>query len=401
MRSLTLFCLLLVPGTLTGSPIEPEPGREVEFTVQPAGGSFTTRIFWPENFDSSTAHPVFFFYHGTGGSPTTRMIQSYTGKADWIVVGMPYALPANAISGESVAAELERIGRVLEEIAGAATIRNGWWIGGFSKGGWISALMVESRAPGLSGAAILGAGIPDDQLLRLGKVESLSPPSSPAVYIGIGDLDTNRVYSLRARERFHQRGLLVDLETYPGFAHTMPSPAALGFSQWLQLQRTTKASPELNQLSLEWWDRRIEKSQAISNPFRRLWYLEETTRLPFARLVPPEKHSAVAGLITSVRRHPSMAIHERARQAREVALKEEFRFRRSPELTEIARKMMQVHADYPDSWFGQQALLDAERVLANQNMLSGNRDRKVGPDRRTVEKLTLMAREWRSLDRVD
>lgn len=401
MRSLSLFCLLLFPWFTTGSPIEPEPGREVGFTFQSDRDSFTTRIFWPENFDPSKLHPVFFYYHGTGGRPTTRMIQSYTRKMDWIIVGMPYAIPANAISGESVGAELGRISSVLEEIGSVSAIRDEWWIGGFSKGGWISALMVESRAPGLAGAAILGAGIPDDQLLRLGKVESLSPPSSPAVYIGIGDIDTNRVYSLRARERFHRRGLTVDLEVYPGFAHTMPTPPALGFSQWLQIQRTIDGATELNRLSLDWWDRRIEKSQAIPSPFRRLWYLEETARLPFARLVPPGKRSAVDSLISSVRRHPSMVVHERARKAREMALNDEFRFKRSPELPGIARKMMKVHADYPESWFGQLALLDAERVLANQKMLSGERDRDAGPDPQSVEKITRLAREWRSQDRVD
>lgn len=399
MKSLVLSLLLLSPEFLSGSPPEPTPGSAVDFTFRPDQDSFGARIFWPENFDLSTAHPVLFYYHGTGGRPTTGMIQSYTGKMDWIIVGMPYAVPTNSISGESVAAELKRIGRVLEEIGKVATIRNRWWIGGFSKGGWISALMVESRAPGLAGAAILGAGIPDDQLLKLGKVQSLSPPSTPAVYIGIGSMDTNVVYSLRAKERFHQRGLLVDLEIYPGFAHSMPSPSALGLSQWLQIQQENK-SPELSQRSLNWWNGRIEKSLSIENPFRRLWYLEETTRLPFSRLIPPDKRSAVASLITSVRRHPSMASHERARQARDLVLKDELRFKRSPELSGIARKMMQVYAASPESWYGQLALLDAERILANQKMLSGKRDTEASPDPPLVEEVTSKAREWRSQDRI-
>ena len=58
------------------------------------------QVVLPGNYSPDRKWPAVFYYHGTGGKPTTELIQAHTQDQDWIVVGMTYTqegnLPATA-----------------------------------------------------------------------------------------------------------------------------------------------------------------------------------------------------------------------------------------------------------------------------------------------------------------
>ncbi|MEO1836994.1 MAG: hypothetical protein ABGZ49_16050, partial [Akkermansiaceae bacterium] len=41
------------------------------------------QVAFPENYDSAKKWPAVFYYHGTGGKPTTELMQGHTGNKDW------------------------------------------------------------------------------------------------------------------------------------------------------------------------------------------------------------------------------------------------------------------------------------------------------------------------------
>ena len=58
------------------------------------------QVVLPENYSPERKWPAVFYYHATGGKPTTSVMQAHTRNRDWIVVGMTYtkegSLPATA-----------------------------------------------------------------------------------------------------------------------------------------------------------------------------------------------------------------------------------------------------------------------------------------------------------------
>ena len=92
--------------------------------------------------------PLCFYYHGTGGQPTTRLIRAHTGKKDWIVVGMAYAQRGTF---QLTPAGMDEEIRVMKEVRGptAAESRFGSGThlrGGFQQRGWVSWAFAAERA---------------------------------------------------------------------------------------------------------------------------------------------------------------------------------------------------------------------------------------------------------------
>ena len=53
------------------------------------------QVVLPGNYSPDRKWPAVFYYHGTGGSPTTDLIRAHTQDKDWIVVGMTYTQGGN------------------------------------------------------------------------------------------------------------------------------------------------------------------------------------------------------------------------------------------------------------------------------------------------------------------
>jgi len=117
------------------------------------------KISLPENFDPSKKHPTFFYYHGSGGRPTTELMRRQTGPDDWIIVGMTYTDGGRAtLSQEPLTEEIKAFQRVRQQLLRQhASDPDRLYVGGFSLGGWHSDLMLQS-VPSLRGGIILGAG---------------------------------------------------------------------------------------------------------------------------------------------------------------------------------------------------------------------------------------------------
>lgn len=87
-----LASFFLMQGTGAGAPKRLELGfPQLSERVQ---------VALPENYSPERKWPAIFYYHATGGKPTTSVMQAHTRNKDWIVVGMTYtqkgSLPATA-----------------------------------------------------------------------------------------------------------------------------------------------------------------------------------------------------------------------------------------------------------------------------------------------------------------
>ncbi|NIP97911.1 MAG: prolyl oligopeptidase family serine peptidase, partial [Akkermansiaceae bacterium] len=116
-------------------------------------------IAFPENYDQGRKWPAIFYYHGTGGKPTTELIRSHTGGQDWFVVGMAYRQKGSfTYSRQTLEDEWQILHATRRHLATKYNLDpKRVYVAGFSKGGWMSGFMLQ-RDPSLAGAIILGAG---------------------------------------------------------------------------------------------------------------------------------------------------------------------------------------------------------------------------------------------------
>lgn len=123
------------------------------------GLAYAIQLSLPENFDPSRKHPAILFYHGSNGRPDTQIIRRETGDKDWIVVGMTYFEQGQLkLAPDNFKKEVTLYHSVRRYLlAKYALDPKRLYISGFSKGGWMSDLLLQQEAT-LAGGAILGAG---------------------------------------------------------------------------------------------------------------------------------------------------------------------------------------------------------------------------------------------------
>lgn len=374
------------------------PGREREW--QGPGEPSPLRVYVPEDYAPSKRWPVIYWFHGTGSRASTLPIQAATEGRGFVVVGVAYAVPGEgSLSQAGIVAEIERLERVRESLGKELSLDGRIWVGGFSKGGWMADLLATEGFPGLQGALILGAGrIPGGVGKALGRPAGGSAREASLrpleIYLGIGQSDTNHVYTRRARRSYHDRGHRVTFEVYWATGHRFGEGQAVYLSQWLAIQRQGRASAALQEVALDWWNRALAGSETLSSPIERLLVLQWLLESPYAALVQPARRQEGVRMVDRAWAHRSLREEGEARRAYRLAWEREEAFERSDDLVDVAHRFAQIHRRFPRTWFGQRALLDVDRLRRNYAMLRRGRETgarrsagfpEVMGDRRQVE----------------
>ena len=110
----------------------------------------------------------------------------------------------------------------------------------------MSGLLLQKERS-LAGGAILGAG----HRFQLEAVPKPLPKGTP-IFLGVGRLDGNYPFSLKALLFFRKLGAKVEMETWRGVGHSMPGVGSTGLKEWLALR--VGREPDLESLQRSWGD---------------------------------------------------------------------------------------------------------------------------------------------------
>ena len=256
----------------------------------------------PTDLAVGKTYPAIFYFHGTSGQATTASMRPYVEGLDCFVVGMSYRKAGFLRLDEGVVeGEIESFRRIRDDLLKRYPIDpKKCYVAGFSKGGWISAFLVEAEKS-VAGAMVLGAG-------ALAKMPFLddSAARGKAVYIGIGVLEENHINSVRLEERMAGLNALTYLDEWDETGHTMPQGGAKGLRQWLQLQLQPEdlSTDDLKGRASE----RLEEIKDLEAPGERFLALLRFEHRPFIRKL----GNGAAGVIrrereTLVRTEPEAA----------------------------------------------------------------------------------------------
>ncbi|MEM7014507.1 MAG: hypothetical protein AAF585_23855, partial [Verrucomicrobiota bacterium] len=186
------------------------------------------------------------------------------------------------------------------------------YIGGMSKGGWISATLAESYLPDIAGAYLLGAGMTP---FRMGS--PLRPNGKRALYIGVGNLDINYPYGVQGIEYFGNLGFEVTFDGYPGLGHTVPTGGRGGdilhalspkFVQWWKVEQHRDDIAPLRDPVAEWFESVIAISIDESIPVsERFLAVQWAPRFPYYRFLNQQQRENIVSARQQLLREPSVA----------------------------------------------------------------------------------------------
>ncbi|MDQ8188832.1 hypothetical protein [Roseibacillus persicicus] len=321
-----------------------------EFTLKVAGVEDEILVSLPGNHDAAKSWPAVFYYHGTNGRPDTSLIRAHTGEDDWIVVGMGYAKRGTFVQTPAgLADEVKVLKEVRARLIERANLDpSRIYLSGFSKGGWVSGLLLQSEST-LAGAAILGAG-------HMTSVESVPRPLTKGtpVFVGVGRYDRNYPFGLRALVFYRQLGAEVDFEEWRGIGHKFPKAGSRGLMEWLSLQLGQVSSDdELKE--------RLKSLLAMEDGFEKWWRLRELAESPAVRAKEGWKEKVEAHRIAA-EKDPKIAREARILKESRRLLAREIGKKSLKDLEEITIGYARIAESAGDSPQGVVATKDYERV---------------------------------------
>ncbi|GDX11833.1 hypothetical protein LBMAG57_36050 [Verrucomicrobiota bacterium] len=259
------------------------------------------RVFLPENWTPTQAWPAIFFYPWTRGQADVAMMRAHTGGRDFIIVGMPPRDDAVFnYTPEAVAIEQTALREMRDRLAAEVRLDAGRvFVAGFSKGGWLSALLL-AHEPGLAGGCVMGGGWVHHQHAVPQKFRS-----PVYVYVGTGRLDGNFPPSLRASQEFARLGARVTFDAWPDTGHALPEGGiATGLRQWLALiARGTAVRDEASRWAEEEWKR----IAGLNDPVVQWYELRRLGTRPFVRTLGTEWAGRVEVKQAELLRRPVVA----------------------------------------------------------------------------------------------
>lgn len=190
---------------------------------------YRVQVELPDNHDPSKKYPAVFYYHGIGGKPDTSLMREHVDGREWIVVGMTYyqqggfTYTPEALRKERILLRSVRMN--LAEKRGLDQKR--CYVAGFSKGGWMADLLLQAESS-LAGGVVLGAG----HLYKPGGSSVARKSKGRPVFVGVGRLDGNFPYSLRAVVYHRSLGAQTTFDLWHGLKHALPKDGSTALQQW-------------------------------------------------------------------------------------------------------------------------------------------------------------------------
>lgn len=275
----------------------------------------TLPIWKPDDFHASKKYPAIVCYHGTGGEPDATFVHKATGGKDFVLVGMAYRNQGNfTYSDQEISDELGLLGALKKTLVGSLSVDpQRIYVGGFSKGGWHSAMLLDHDRE-LAGGLILGGGVFKE---RPSPVKFQKPVP---LYIGCGRFDENYPPSIGALVYFRKLGAEATLEAWPETAHVLPEKPPEGMRQWLRIQAKQAG---LEKEATEWIESRLAEIEGIGNPVAQWLAYDEFNALPFVKNSGTEAAKVASGRIEDLLKKPSVAAEKKWRdESRSILVRE-------------------------------------------------------------------------------
>ncbi len=288
----SLIVLSVASITAEDSP-GPTPGTITELPFSLLSQSLLLWLPKSHGEDPDRRWPVCLYYHGTNGSPTLNLALEVAGRENWILIGMTYR-EAGRFQGtpENLEAEKQIYQSLLEQWNADYSLQldpNRVFVGGFSKGGWISGLFLEND-PRLAGAIILGAGL----LHETGEPESERSVSGKSVYLGLGEKDGNVAMSFGGADLLRTWGANVTWDLWEGIGHSISRPAPVYLQQWFAVEGAEKESLSVQSDAVEWLEKEWERIRELKTPLDQWAALENLNQSPWREFVDSELDSELA-----------------------------------------------------------------------------------------------------------
>ena len=313
------------------------------------------QVVLPGNYSPDRKWPAIFYYHGTGGRPTTELIQAHTQDQDWIVVGMTYTqegnLPATA---EYIEKEFRIFSSTRRHLAAKWNLDpRRCYVAGFSKGGWMAGFLLQ-HDPGLAGAVILGAG--HQFLIR--KPAKFRGPQS--LFVGIGRQDETYPFALRALVHYRPLGARTTFETWHGLGHRFPENGSSALRQWLEIEANPKGDHQI--AAEEWVNRRIDEIKGMPNLVDQWVAFRDLEKAPYLRALGEEAEARVRSLVTKLEKGGRVAAEGKAQAAHRLLLREEAKGHTIPLCQRLAGDYLALSEAHRGTRQAEIALGDHERM---------------------------------------
>jgi len=282
------------------------PGQAFRFRWEPVRADLP--VYVPTDYQPQPPPPVMVYFHGTNGRPSVGPFVAASGGQGFVIVGQTY-LKRGLFEGN--AAEVNREWTNTKQMLDALSKevpfdRKRIYVGGFSKGGWVTSLILELHPDEIAGAWIGGAGkIP---LQRPTYTRSRTPKP---VYIGVGETDPNRIASLAAIDHFTRLNSQVTYDEFPGIGHSCTVTPRM--RDWFHAERLrgtghlpTTANEKLN-----------VGPNLHTDPWERYRSLAGLRQCPWYHLAEAGPRQAVERALAELKRDPKVVPQLRAKAAYE------------------------------------------------------------------------------------
>ncbi|MFK7912257.1 MAG: hypothetical protein AB8F34_16915 [Akkermansiaceae bacterium] len=324
------------------------------------------KVVLPEGHDPAKKYPAILYYHGIGGEPDTSLIQYHTGGQQWIVVGMTYfQLGKFNMSRETMGKELtllHSVKRHLQTKYGMDASR--CYVAGFSKGGWLADMFLQSDSS-LAGGVILGAG----HLHKYHKTPVKYRKKKP-VFIGVGRLDGNYPFALRAVLHHRKMGGRVTMEEWPDLGHAFPKEGSEALTQWLALRLVKPAGTDVIEQEME----RLLADAIKLTGIKKWNELKRIRALPYAVVLGKDWLKQVDASIKAVEAQAEVKKEAKALEQHRKLLYTEITERSVEKLTEVSDGYAELLADYSDTQQAKLAELDRRRIARQIEFIKENKD---------------------------
>lgn len=348
-----LFSLASCPGWSAPAPGEIQR-KDVTDLPQP--------ILWqlPKNYAPDREWPVLIFYHGTNGRPTLELLKEYTKEQDFILIGMTYVRSGRfQYSEENLQEEIAACHRVVDLVAKDGRMdRKRIYVGGFSKGGWVSAMLIDHDHR-FAGGFVMGGGVYDRQLYKAKKFSRRTP-----VYIGVGQKDGNTIMSLNAKVHFRNLGAEVTLEVWPDLGHKWPRGEHKGaaFTQWLEMLVLEDQPRQQRREMEEWFASELKRVKAIEDPLARYQEAEILAAMPGTVFLGKAARDQGAALLNELRSQEPVKKEWEIQQRYRKIVRHEMKDRLLDTLKTCSRGYLALSKKDPNSIYGKRAAIDYERT---------------------------------------